>query len=308
LYPESPQSVRAASYTPHPPSDAATHDTADPAPRRPEAFISSLLLGQATAVLALTVGVIYAAGELALGLKIYYIKAPWAPVLDGMPKNFILVNAIDDLIPALIAAVPVYYIYGKFATLKKPNGHNKRTRYLLPRQALIVLVGALFTSLVTFLFLQQTKGYFAQGVLRPERQIIIASFAMSVVMMGVGITGLTVLHRRMRSALARQLFGTAIVAVALVPAVASAYAAFPLPGVNLCGPSFAADDAGYHAADGNLIGNSGDWAYIAQFNRNPPKSDNVTSVNIAVVPLPEVKYESITFGDSNVGCGNLANS
>jgi hypothetical protein len=267
-----------------------------------------LLLGQATAVLALAVGVIYAAGELALGLKIYYIKAPWGPVLDGMPKNFILVNAIDDLIPALIAAVPIYYVYSKFSKPEKPNRRNRKTRFRLPGQVLLVLVAALLAALVTFLFLQKTKHFFSSGVLRPEHQIIYASFAMSVVMMGLGIAGLSAIDRRIQSVLARRLFGTAIVAVALVPCVASAYASFPLPGVTLCGPSFAADDGGDHDTIGNLIGNSGDWAYVAQFNYDDPHdTSKATSSFISVLPLSEVKYESISVGDNDAGCVNLAN-
>lgn len=80
--------------------------------------ISALVIGQATAILALAVAVIYAAGDLDLGFKLWFLHDTWAPVLGGLPKNLVLVSAINDAIPALIVAMPIYYAYYLFRKSK----------------------------------------------------------------------------------------------------------------------------------------------------------------------------------------------
>jgi hypothetical protein len=232
---EIPETIHVAGVV-QPPNNAAVNGAAAPDLPQPEASIFSSVLGQATAVLTLAIGVIYAAGELALGLKIWYAQVPWTPVLDGMPKNFILVNAIDDLIPAVLATVPIYLLYSKLVKPNEPEGQHGTPSIGLLRQARVALVGAALAALVTFLFLVWTAGYFSVGVLRPEWEIILASFIMSLVTMGLGATAISVIGGRMESPLARHCFGAAVVVIALVPCTASAYAAFPLPAVHLCGP------------------------------------------------------------------------
>jgi hypothetical protein len=269
--------------------DRGAHDDSQPGPS-----ISALLIGQAAAVLAVAVAVVYAAGALLLGFKLWFIQDTWAPVLGGLPRDLVLVNAISDVIPALIAAIPVYFLYYRW--------HRKRgrTRYLTLWRLLVVLVSAAVLALITGLFLFFTGHYFYAMVLRPWWEIVLTCFVINVIVIWLALYFLWLVDTSGRSQQLRRFFGVGIVALALIPCVASVYAAFPLPRVVLCGPAFYYSDAdGRHYMVGNLIGSSGQWIYVAETRASKSVA---FGRYISVVPLSAVNLETI---GASAECHNL---
>jgi hypothetical protein len=256
---------------------------------------SALLIGQATAILALAVAVIYAAGGLELGFKIWFIRDTWAPVLGGLPQDLVLVNAIDDIIPAFVVAIPVYYLYRK---LYHPD--TKRGRLLI-WQARATLISAAAASLVTRLFLLYTERFFDPGVLRSWYEIVAVCFVINVVVIGLAFFVLRLVDGHIGSRPLRQFLGFGVVAIALIPCIASAYAAFPLPRVVLCGAGFYYhDSAGRRYMVGNLIGSNGQWVYVAETHTF---NNFANGHYISVVPLSAVDDETI---GQSAECNNLA--
>jgi hypothetical protein len=259
--------------------------------------ISALIIGQATALLALGVAVIYAAGDLELGFSIWFIRDAWAPILGVLPQTLILTNAISDVIPALILAVPVYYIYRKCYHL------GRKRDYRLTRQAFAVFISTTVLSLITGLVLTFTSRSFKANVLRPWPEIIIACFVINAVVIGLALFALWLIDDHSRSQLMRRILGVGVTGVALIPFAGSAYAAFPwaLPPVVLCGPGFYYTDSnGRHYMEGNLIGNSGQSVYVAETRTI---NGTATGHYISVVPLSAVQDETI---GASAECHNLA--
>jgi hypothetical protein len=119
--------------------------------------------------------------------------------------------------------------------------------------------------------------------------------------MGLALTGLWAIDNHTQGRLMRQFLGVGVAAIALIPCVASVYAAFPTPPVVLCGPQFSdVDSVGRHYMIGNLIGNSGQWVYVAETRVT---GNIATGAYIAVVPLSAVEDETIGYVAE---CHNLA--
>jgi hypothetical protein len=257
---------------------------------------SALLIGQATAVIALAVAVIYAAGDLDLGLKIWFIKDTWAPVLSGMPQDLVLVAAISDAIPAFIVSIPVYLLY------RKLHGPDPGDHYQPLKQIIAVVLSAAAGAAVTLLFLLYTEHFFAKDVLRPWLMIVTVCFGINVIVMGIASSALWLIDKESsRQGLLRHFLCLGVVAIALLPCVAADYAAFPLPKVVLCGQGFYySDQQGRRYMVGNLIGNSGQWAYVAETRID---DNEATGSYVAVVPLSSVADETI---GGPAECHNLA--
>jgi hypothetical protein len=76
------------------------------------AAIWAQIIGASTAVIALIVAIIYGLGAIYLGVKLWYTKDPYTPVLGQLPRNFLLVDAfIDVIIPAILAGAIAYLLY-----------------------------------------------------------------------------------------------------------------------------------------------------------------------------------------------------
>lgn len=284
------------------PRERASLDKEAHAGSRSGQSISALLIAQATAALALAFAVIYAAGDLQLGFKIWYIQDTWAPVLGGMPQELVLVNAISDLIPALVAAIPIYYVYQRCYDPNRGRGSDYRLR----RQFSVMLISAAVLSLITGLSLHFTARYFYPDVLRPWLDVVIACFVINIVVVGsaLAVLWLVDIHNR-SNPLARRVLGLGVTAIALVPCVASVYAAFPLPQVVLCGPGFYYQDQnGRHYMIGNLIGNAGQLVYVAETRTSMTAKYGLYASGhyISVVPLSEVEDETV---GSSAECHNL---
>jgi hypothetical protein len=90
-----------------------------PPPPPVQPSVSALIIGQATAVIAAAAAVIYAAGGLALGLRLWYAQYSWEPVLGELPKNFLLVDALIVLAFATIIAIATYPLHEKTKRFRK---------------------------------------------------------------------------------------------------------------------------------------------------------------------------------------------
>jgi hypothetical protein len=247
--------------------------------------LTPLLIGQATAVLAGAVAVIYGAGALSLGLKLWYAKDPWAAVLGQLPRDFLLVDAFSEvIIPVIIIGACAYLIYNRI----EPASAKVRRKFLRWRRILVWFLLAALLAAVPLVFLAFTTHNLLPGVIRPWWEIYVCCLVLNIVSVGFALFFL------LRASLA---VGMGIVALALIPCVASASASFPLPKVVLCGPDFAhVDSLGRHYAIGNLIGTDGEWVYVAETKTRSLQNSNEViyfGSYIAVIPLSAVELESI---------------
>jgi hypothetical protein len=247
--------------------------------------LTPLLIGQATAVLAAAVAVIYGAGALSLGLKLWYVKDPWAAVLGQLPRNFLLVDAFSEvMIPVIIIGACAYLIYDRI----EPISARINRKFLHAARILAWLSLAALLAAVPLVFLILTTRSVLPEVIRPYWEIYVCCFVLNFVSVGLALFFL------LRAPL---VVGMGIVALALVPCVASASASFPLPKVVLCGPDFShVDNSGRHYAIGNLIGTDGQWVYVAETRtRSLRNSNEIVYLGnyIAVIPTSAVELESI---------------
>src|ERR1700756_5836431 len=99
---------------------ASAQPEASTAASQPEASTAAQVIGQATAVLAVAGDVLYAAGGLSLGLKLWYDQYSWEPVLGQLPGNLLLINAIVVIAPAIVIGLVAYVGYEKLGTAPEP--------------------------------------------------------------------------------------------------------------------------------------------------------------------------------------------
>jgi hypothetical protein len=263
--------------------------------------LTPLLIGQATALLAVAVAVIYGAGALSLGLKLWYAKDPWAAVLGQLPRDFLLVDAFSEVIlPTIIIGAAAYLIYDKI----EPASARTSGKFLHPARILAWLLLAAFLASVPLGFLLLTTSNLIPGVIRPYWEIYIFCFAVNIASVGLALFGLLKVDRADSTGRQHLVIGMGIAALALVPCVASASAAFPLPKVVLCGPGFShVDNLHRHYAIGNLIGTSGQWIYVAETKTRSLQKPNGVIYRgnyIAVFPLSAVELETIGYdGECN---------
>jgi hypothetical protein len=268
--------------------------------------VSALLIGQATALLALVAAVIYAAGDLYLGFKLWFLRDTWAPVLSGLPRDLVLVSAIGDTILALIAALPTYYCYRQFRAFiaKREARHSsRRPRWpLLFLRILGILLSAVILSVVPVLFIViYTHRLFAPDVLQPLHRIFWVCLVINLVVVGLGSLALWLVDTDDRSPVLRHSLSVGAMAIAFIPCAASVYATYPLPRVVLCGPAFYyMDSAGRHYMVGNLIGDTGQWAYVAETRKTI--NGIAAGAYISEVPLSAVRLETI---GPSAECDNL---
>ena len=256
--------------------------------------LTPLLIGQSTAVLAVAVAVIYGAGALSLGLKLWYAKDPWAAVLGQLPRDFLLIDAFSEvMLPVILIGVGAYLIYERI----EPDRAKTNRNLLHPARILAWLSLAALLASVPLVFLHFTTHGLIPGVIRPYWEIYVFCLALNVVSVGLAFFALLRAEYSRSRWSQHRVIGMGIAALALAPCVASASASFPLPKVVLCGPQFShVDSVGRHYAIGNLIGISGQWVYVAETKtRSLQKPNEVIYVGnyIAVIPLSAVELESI---------------
>jgi hypothetical protein len=297
-------------------------------PTKPPSSIAESLLAQATAALALAIALIYAAGGLSLGLKLWFLRVPWTTVLGQLPHDPLIITAVGQVVVPCLAAGAVLgalidWLSGMRAGDETPGGQDrpmpfawsqwyldKRGLKFLGLTVLLALVVGLLLGGVPLLVLMSTS-HVASGELQSVPAIWVCcgllSFATATGLLYV----VRALHtrsaappdRRMQPALRRTLL-VASVSVALIPCLCSVSGAFLLPPVFLCSPKFfhpVGDDGqeapGYMA--GNLIGSNDQWIYIAQFGQSHGQVDFRT---ITAVPAGTVQLQAIGQGS---GCRDL---
>jgi hypothetical protein len=111
---------------------------------------------------------------------------------------------------------------------------------------------------------------------------------------------------RLLKRIPRDLFRVAVVALAVIPIVASTSESFAFPLVKLCGPAFYNPGAaGRRFAFGNLIGVSGQYVYVAEILTKQPEPGHYVFAAgyIAVIPQSEAQLMAI---GRNASCGQLA--
>jgi hypothetical protein len=313
---------------PAPPEPTAAAPTADTAGTVP---LPTQIIGQATAVIALALGVVYAAGGLSLGLKLWYLQDPWTPVLGQLPRDFVVFNAFGEVIvPAVIIGVIGYLCYEKAGLGFRQLAGSK----LMP---LLVAGWTAVLAFVPVLTMYSASRRVLPGVLRPYWQVFAAGWILNL----VWITFLYALVRtsRNRGGSSRdaaggpagqvaagaaaagtagggqlrplpRIAGMGIAILALIPFAAGVSASFPLPTVILCGSQFShVDKLGRDYAIGNLIGTSGQWIYVAETRYQSRGQQHgrhrlIISAGryIAVVPLTGVRLETL---GQNPECNDL---
>ena len=301
-----------------------------PAPRagpaEPPSSIADSLLAQATAALALAVALIYAAGGLALGLKLWFLRVPWTTVLGQLPHDPLIITAVGQVVvPCLVAGTVLGALIDWLSRMraddKTPGGQDRRKLFAWPQcylkktgaqflrlTVLLALAVGLLLGAVPLLVLIFTS-HVASGELQPLWAIWVCCGLLSFATATGTLYMVRALHtwsaaspdRRVRPARALLV---ASVSVALIPCLCSVSGAFLLPPVFLCGSKFfhPVGDSGHEASGymaGNLIGSNDQWIYIGQFSQSNGQVDFRT---ITAVPAGAVQLQAIGQGS---GCRDL---
>jgi hypothetical protein len=274
---------------------------------------AALIIGQATAVLATAIAVVYAAGGLTLGLRLWYDQFPSEPILGQLPRNLLVVNAVTVVAPAVIIGL---FAYPLRENLKDPanllhkifKGYRGRlsSRRGAPWWVSAVAAGILAAAPLALLPIFRSN--IKHGIVRPYWEIYLACLVLNFVFIRLALYLLP--NTKIKGLEA--FLGVTVLAFAAIPVAASATAAIiRFPDVALCGPAFINHPVALQSgtvvpgtdnryAAGNLIGTSGQWVYVSVTIPGP--SNSIIGTYIAVIPLSEVQLEAI---GSDGGCGDL---
>jgi hypothetical protein len=302
-------------------------------PTEPPSSIAESLLAQATSALALAVALIYAAGGLALGLKLWFLRVPWTTVLGQLPQDPLIITAVGQVVvPCLAAGAVLGALIDWLSGMRvdwlsgmRADGETagrlqfawqwyldmKRWQFLRWTVLLALVVGLLLGA-VPLLVLVFTSHVAFDGLIQPWWAILVCCGLLSFATATGTLYVVHALHtrsaaspgRRMRPAMRRTLL-VACVSVALIPCLCSVSGAFLLPTVHLCSPKFFHPPVGGSGPEtpgymvGNLIGSNDQWIYIAQFEESNGQVDFRT---ITAVPAGAVQLQAIGQGSS---CGDL---
>lgn len=272
--------------------EVAADPQKSPSPVEPSMVTS--IIGAATAWIAIAVAVIYASGGLALGLRLWYDQYSWQPVLGQLPKNFLLVDALIVLAFAIIVAVVAYPLYEKLKRSGKGQNPRRLSFWLWSAAAATVLAAL---PLVFLHFVRKTT---LTGVIRPYWQIFVFCWILNLVFIVLARYILPKINvKGLQSMLC-----IGVLTLMFIPVAASVSAAYRFPVVKLCGPTFRNQGDFGRYDNGNLIGTSGQWIYVAETITNSPKPGKYVFAGgyIAVIPLSAVQLEAI---GSDASCGDL---
>jgi hypothetical protein len=257
---------------------------------------SAVIIGQATAVIAIASAIVYGAGGLSLGLRLWYDQYSVSAVLGQLPRDFLLLESISHVIPFAL-------VLGILGYVSRPAAQSMWNRVNFGRGAATIysLLIATAMGLVPLGFLEIVRRSTLHGVIRSYWQIFILCAIISFLFVRLAWY---VLPRTNIQNL-RRILGIGVLSLAAVPVVASASAAYAFPIVTVCGPAFShVDQFGDHYAIGNLIGTSGQWLYVAETRAKSPSQGKYIFIGgyIAVIPVSSVKLEAI---GKDASCGDL---
>ena len=285
------------------------------------------VIAQAATVLAVGVGIVYAAGALSLVFKLWYDGVPSLPVLVQLPRTWSISQAVTELLPIAVAiGALAVWMWNRLRNLRMARllaepadaGSDSARRRLAARRWAAALVIGLLLACVGVLLARyvwigpipadgqdQSRG----GVFpRPWWNIMILCLVLDTICIRLALHFASMSAKRSRwlKRIPRDVFRVAVVALAFIPIVASASESFAFPLVKLCGPAFYNPGAaGRRFAFGNLIGVSGQYVYVAEVLTKQPEPNHYVFAAgyIAVIPLSEAQLMAI---GRNASCGQLA--
>jgi hypothetical protein len=204
-----------------------------PAEDKPKSSIADSIVGQAAAAVGIIAAVVYAAGGLTLGLKLWFFRLSWTPVLGQLPRNALLITAAGQVIlPCVIAGAAIGTgIHWKGADIARV----RRVRYLVVSVVIAALAGAIFgwAPLATLFFTSQAATRAEQvpaGLLQSGGRIWLFCGIFSGVTVLAALWLIRAFHKPGRIPHALQLTLTvAAVSFALIPCAASISSAYLLP-------------------------------------------------------------------------------
>ena len=249
------------------------------------------VIGQATAAVTIAAAVVYAAGALSLGLRLWYDHYTWEPVLGQLPRNFLLVDAIIVIVPAIVLGIAAHPLYRKATKDKElTNGMSW----------LLAILGAAGLAGVPAAFLPFDEKTTIHGIIRPYWEIYLACLTINFVFLRLALYVLP----KIRLEGLTEVLGIGLLAFAFVPAVASVAATYRFPLVTLCGKEFDRSGTVSNYAVGNLIGTDGQWVYVAEADIDHTSKGGYKLLGsyIAIIPLSAVQIESI---GPEGNCGDL---
>jgi hypothetical protein len=240
------------------------------------------IVAQATAIITLTTALIVGGGALCLIFRLVYLRVAFSSVLGQLPESLYLWSGLLEVsIPAILLAIGLVYLEGE-----------DRFQKTWKRVVLVVVAVAVFAgvgALLHFVSTPNTRTNLSGGPwpLWVETLVIAAIGSMAMFVM-------TTKKARRKNLLVRSFLGT----ILFTFVVASIAASTLLPDVRVCGPSFRTED-GYHELAGNLIGVSGDYAYVAQW---PYRDGRIGTGFVTVVPL---STQSLLAIGTKPNCGDV---
>lgn len=289
--------------------------------------ILTAVIAQAAAVIAIVVGIVYAAGAFSLVFKLWYDGVPALPVLVQLPRTWSISQALTELLPIVIAAgmlavwtwnrVSASALAGRIARpddVESPSAARRLSAW----RWVVSVTAALFFAGVAILIARyvwigpvpaggqdQSRGAIYP---RPWWNILILCLVLDTIAIRLALHFAASRPRspRLLRRIPRDVFRAAVVAIAFIPIVASTSEAFSFPLVKLCGPAFFNPGAaGRHYAFGNLIGVSGQYVYVAEVLTKQPEPGHYVFAAGYVAVIPQAEAQLTAIG-RNASCGQLA--
>jgi len=286
--------------------------------------VAVAILGQAAAIFAAAIAVVYAAGALSIAFKLWYDGVPVLPALVQLPRSWSVSQALTELLPvAIVAGLLGNFVWKRIrrsslgmiiAESARAEPRSARRKRKAGRWVASAVLALFFTSIALlfarFFWRSPIPANGAQDSIgifpRPWWNILILCLILDTVLIRLALHFLskvpTVGWRRVPQDAIRVM----ILALAFIPILASISAPYAFPIVKLCGPDFTHPfKAGGNYTLGNLIGINGQYVYVAEVLTKEPKPNQFTfsAGYIAVIPLSEVKIVAI---GQNASCGPFA--
>jgi hypothetical protein len=241
------------------------------------------VIAQATAIITLTSALIIGGGALCLIFRLVYLRVSFGSVLGQLPDSLYLWSGLIEVsIPAVLMSFCFVWL-----------DHGDRFEHTGRRIALIVVSVAVFVGVGLLLHLIAARHVITNLTGGPWPEWV---ESLIVALIGAAAVVVASTNKVRRQSL---LVGTLVGTIAFTFVVASIGACTLLPNVSVCGPSLRTDAHGYHELSGNLIGISGDYAYVAQWDHSDGR---IGAGYIAVVPL--ATQSLVTIG-TEPGCGDI---
>lgn len=286
------------------------------------------VIGQAAAIFAIIIAIVYFTGALSMAFKLWYDGVPVLPVLVQLPRGWSISLAVTELLPVAVGAGLLAIFIWNRAVRKSGIGKiiaepasaesgSARRKCEVWRWIVSVILAIFFTG-IALLFVRfvwigpipaNGQDASAGGIYpRPWWNILIICLILDAIAIRLALYFVPKIPKRpgFLKRIPQDAFRVWVLTIAFIPIVASTSAAYAFPLVKLCGPAFSYHGTqGRRYAIGNLIGVSGQYAYIAEVLTKEPERDHFvfSAGYMAVIPLSEAQLMPI---GRNASCGQLA--